>query len=332
MPAVIGFLYRLMAWARFPSSCRFGKVNLRAEVFDLRSRTAAKGITDSIAKSGADIIFQEGFFFTPAATNLPYAIYVDATAAMVERHYPPHIPWGGCASAKNRWMRRERALYDGALRVFAYSEFCKKSLCSDYGVPEMRVTVMYPGLNFQPKPVRPPRDAGPVRAIFVGYDFKRKGGEILLEAWRKVRRRLPNAELIIIGPAMNSIKPAEGVHAIGAVSSPTQMSNYYDSADLFCMPSQFEPYGHVFLEAMSHGLPCVGADSCAMPEIIRPGFNGLLASEGNADSLADCLLKILSEGDYRAQLSDGALATAAGWDTWGQVAARMVDVLQSDLA
>lgn len=332
MPPVVGFLYRLMAWARFPSSCRFGQVNLRAEVFDLRSRTAAAMISKSMAEGGADVIFQEGFFFTPAAAGLPYAVYVDGTAAMVERHYPAQVPWLGSAAAKNRWMLRERALYDGALRVFTYSDFCKRSVCADYGVPAERVSVMYPGLNFQPKSVRSPRHEGSRRVIFVGYDFKRKGGEVLLEAWRLVRRRLPSAELIIIGPPANSIKPVEGVVAIGPVASPAQMSEYFASADLFCMPSLFEAYGHVFLEAMSHGLPCVGASSCAMPEIIRPGVNGLLASPGDAGNLAECLIEVLSDLNYRARLSDGAVATAAGWNTWGQVSARMVNILQSDLA
>ena len=331
MPPVAEFLYRLLAWARFPSPCRFGQVNLRAEVFDLRSRTAAVAISKSVSKGGAEIIFQEGYFFTPTSAGMPYALYVDATAAMVERHYPAHAPWLGNAAAKNRWMLRERALYDGALRIFTYSDFCKRSVCADYGVPAERVVVMYPGLNFQPKSVPSPRHEGSRRAIFVGYDFKRKGGEVLLKAWPLVRRRLPSAELLIIGPPANSITPVEGVVVIGPVPSPAQMSEYYASADLFCMPSLFEAYGHVFLEAMSHGLPCVGADSCAMPEIIQPGVNGLLATPGDAENLADCLTAILSDHIYRDSLSEGAVATAAGWNTWDQAASRMVDTLRSDL-
>lgn len=331
LPQPRGWLYRLIAWARFHQSLRFGKVNLRAEVFDQRSRSAVAKIGQAVAKSRANIILEEGFFFSPKNAGLPYAIYVDGTAAMVERHYESLVPWGRLDGGRIKWMQRETDLYRGALRVFTYSDFCRQSICADYGIPEERVTVIYPGLNFKPKPFASTVAVGRYQVVFVGYDFKRKGGEVLLRAWPQVRRYLPNAELVVIGPPTNVCGQIDGVTYVGPVSSREALSKYYASADVFCMPSIFEAYGHVFLEAMAHGLPCVGAASCAMPELIRDGANGLLVIPGNESSLAECLVSILSDHDLRARLRAGAIDTATHWNTWEQVAGQISQQLEADL-
>ena len=67
------------------------------------------------------------------------------------------------------------------------------------------------------------------------------------------------------------------------------MQDAYRRATAFVMPSRYEPFGIVFLEAMAYWLPCVGSRTCAMPEIIDEGVTGLLAEPDDVDSLADCL-------------------------------------------
>ena len=54
----------------------------------------------------------------------------------------------------------------------------------------------------------------------------------------------------------------------------SEVKKLYEKSSLFVMPSKFEPWGKVFFEAMTHGLPVIGGDCCAMPEFIRNGYNG----------------------------------------------------------
>lgn len=331
LPEPQGFLYRLMAWARFPAPLRFSKVNLRPEVFGWRSAAALKRIRGKVALSKAEVILEEGFFFSPHGASLPYAVYTDATGAMVDRHYYSQVPWIGSDLMKRKWMRQEKELYSNAIAVFTYSEFCKKSVCNDYGIPTSRVEVVYPGLNFAPHALTREKAERPLRVIFVGYDFKRKGGDVLLKAWSEVLTHVPEAELLIVGPAYDRISPP-GVIFLGQVDSREQISALYLSADIFCMPSIFEPYGHVFLEAMAHGLPCIGTECCAMPEIIRPRYNGLLAAPGDAASLAACITLLLKDDSLRERLRQGALSTAASWNSWKHVANRIVNRLTEEFS
>jgi glycosyltransferase involved in cell wall biosynthesis len=64
---------------------------------------------------------------------------------------------------------------------------------------------------------------------------------------------------------------------------------------VFVLPSLFDAWGHVFLEAMGHGLPCIGTSCCAMPEIIDEGVTGLLVPRSEPEPLADALVELLTD-------------------------------------
>ena len=124
------------------------------------------------------------------------------------------------------------------------------------------------------------------RALFVGNQFERKGGDVLLRAWPQVVRRLPDAELILVGPKRD---PAPGFgHGVswrGRVDR-AELERLYRTSAAFVLPSLFEPWGHVFVEAMGFGLPCIGTDSCAMPELIEDRVSGRLVTPGDPTDLA----------------------------------------------
>src|SRR5690606_12176833 len=119
----------------------------------------------------------------------------------------------------------------------------------------------------------------PPTVLFIGRQFERKGGDLLLRAFARVRRALPEAELLIIGPAEIPGDHA-GVTSLGFVSKDRPggweaIAEAYRRADVFCLPTRFEPFGIVFVEAMHFGVPCVGPDAWAVPEIIDDGRTGL---------------------------------------------------------
>ena len=97
------------------------------------------------------------------------------------------------------------------------------------------------------------------------------------------------------------------------------------------MPSQFEPFGVVFVEAMLHGLPCIGSDRCAIPEIIAHGDTGWIVPAGDAGTLCDTLIKALagcrsnSLNDMRRRCRERALRLF----TWERVAERVSSMMST---
>ena len=121
--------------------------------------------------------------------------------------------------------------------------------------------------------------------------FYRKGGDLVVEAFSILRKEYdPELTLTMAGvrpwPAVQEIP--EGVTVLG-VCSTDEIRKLYDSHDLFVMPSRQECFGIVFAEAQARGLPCVGRNAYAMPEIIVPGLSGALTPNSNPRELADAI-------------------------------------------
>jgi glycosyltransferase involved in cell wall biosynthesis len=272
---------------------------------------------------GFDLIIQMQTLCSPRSSSVrtPYVIYTDNTMALTSRHRPASalIP----PSMLEDWLAFETRVCQEAEAVFTFSEFTRASVLEDYGCASDRVLAVGTGANQRAPEPAPARD-GPPRVLFIGREFERKGGRVLLEAWREVHARRPEAELLIAGPRQD---PAAGVglgiRYLGRLNR-AELAECYRGASVFVLPSLFEPWGFVFIEAMGYGLPCVGADCCAMPEIIDAGTTGLLAAPGDARSLADAILALLGDPQRARAMGRAGHAKALEHYTWGQVADRVL--------
>jgi len=95
---------------------------------------------------------------------------------------------------------------------------------------------------------------------------------------------------------------ADKVFLLGAISDEL-LPSYYESCDLFVLPSVKEGFGIVFLEAMYHGKPCIGARAGGVPEVIRDGATGVLVSASElATELPEAILRLLREPALRRSL------------------------------
>jgi glycosyltransferase involved in cell wall biosynthesis len=277
-----------------------------------------------------DLIIQLQTLCAPAfaSRGVPYAIYTDNTMALTQRAYPAWAPLSPAAAAS--WMRFEAGVFRRAHAVFTYSEFARRSVIEDYGCPPERVAVVRTGAN-QMLDSADAKDYSAPRALFVGIEFERKGGPVLLEAWRIVRERIRNAELLIAGPRgrPRGALPA-GVTWTGPVDR-AGLDQLYRRSSLFVMPSLYEPWGHVFFEAMGYGLPCIGTSCCAMPEIIDDGVTGRLVPRGEPEPLAQALIELLSDPERRSEMGHVAHAEVLAENRWCDVLDRVMAHLDSDL-
>lgn len=166
--------------------------------------------------------------------------------------------------------------------------------------------------------------------LFVGRDFYRKGGDLVVSAFVRIKKSYPKAKLIIAGPIniSNEIRAINGVRFVGNVSV-NKISQLMRTSTFFVMPSRFEAYGLVFVEAMANGMPIIGRDKYEMPFFVSKGAGLVMKSQKNddleIDNLVQCMNQMIKE---RAKFLDRASKRApriVEEYSWSAVADRILD-------
>lgn len=160
------------------------------------------------------------------------------------------------------------------------------------GIPEEKMCFIGGGINIDVSKVdRQHKNYN--RFCFVGKDFKRKNGPLVVEAFKILHKKHPKTELVIAGPKdLDRKYLGEGIVSLGEISF-SKVPEVFNSASVFVLPSLFEGYGLVFNEALSFGLPCIGNNCFEMPYFIQEGKNGFLLKSQNAEELASLMEKCL---------------------------------------
>lgn len=137
------------------------------------------------------------------------------------------------------------------------------------------------------------------KILFVGRDYIRKGGLDVIKAFKILKPHRPDLELHFAGPHKSPVtEDIPGFYFHGDAPR-KKVQELMNECDLFCMPSYFEAYGLVFVEALSHGLPCIGRNRCEMPYFIETGVTGELVETDAIEELAQKIDMILSDVSYR---------------------------------
>jgi glycosyltransferase involved in cell wall biosynthesis len=306
------------------AAARFGRRGIEHRwntgfAWDQHSRRAGERLR--ALRPAPDLVLQNGALFAPGdPPPFPYALLVDHTRALAMRSLPwpraglpPPLDYGP------GWRARETAVYRGARLVAAFSENVARSLVRDYGVERSRVVVVGAGANVFPA-TAPRRDDGRT-LLFIGKDFARKGGPILLDAFALLRRRLPKVRLLLAGPPAAPPLP-EGAYHLGPVGL-EELPALLSQASVFVMPTLREPFGLAFLDAMACGVPVVGTRIEAIPEVVTEGEVGLLVPPGDAIALAGALERLVSDPRRaRAMGARGRARVQAGF-LWRHAAGRL---------
>ncbi|HEX7805700.1 MAG TPA: glycosyltransferase family 4 protein [Cellulomonas sp.] len=270
-----------------------------------------------------------------AALDTPFLVLQDLSYALLLEHFGPdgvpHFRALGRRRIEALHARQER-IYERAAGLLPMSEWMARSLVA-YGVPAERVHVVNPGSN-APLPaegdVVPERRLGETRRLLlVGRDFDTKGGAQVVAAFERLRRELGSAiSLTIAGPRTWPLRGEvpDGVTFLGPRPG-AEIAALLDSHDLFVMPSLFEGFGIAFAEALARGLPCIGRDACAMPEIIDRASGGRLVTSESPDELASLIVDTLADDELYAACAAGAPARRAHF-TWERAADQVATIAQ----
>jgi glycosyltransferase involved in cell wall biosynthesis len=231
-------------------------------------------------------------------------------------------------------LRYEEETSQQMAAIFTFSEYLRQSFIRDYRVSPNKVFNVGGAVNLTEIPTPTPnKDYTANRILFIGTEFARKGGPLLLEALQTVRRSIPTAELHIVGPAHLDNLPAGVVfHGHLSKADPVQkqkLESLFRNSTLFALPSLYEPFGIAPLEAMLYQLPCVLTDAWALRECVTPGLNGDLAEKGSVEDLAAKITQLLVNPGRLATMGQQARELVLTRYTWPAVVARMSNVIKS---
>jgi glycosyltransferase involved in cell wall biosynthesis len=195
-----------------------------------------------------------------------------------------------------------RAIMRRARKFTAWSEWTKGSLVRDYGVDPSLITVIPPGTtlsNFPDPSTRGPRRPGQLRLLFVGGDFVRKGGDLLLEVFRRHLRS--SCELHLVTAA--DVASGDGVHVHRGVKphSPELLALYAD-ADVFVLPTRGDCLAVVLGEAMASSLPIVTTRVGAHAEAVKDGESGFVIDVDDAHALRNSLERLAGDPNLCARM------------------------------
>ena len=114
---------------------------------------------------------------------------------------------------------------------------------------------------------------------------------------------------------------------MGRSRAATSLQELYRGARVFCLPSVYEPYGLVLIEAMAHGVPCVGTAVQSIPEILDGGRAGALVPPRDPEALAEAMLSVLTDDALAGRLGSAGRRRVTEALTWDHVAERMAPAL-----
>lgn len=232
--------------------------------------------------------------------------------------------------------RLERQNLRQADRVAVPSRYAAEAVRRCYGsdLDPVVVPLAVDAPGWAAVPSRPtPEDLSPPVVLTVARLYRRKGIDLLLQAWDRVRRRTGSGTLVVVGSGpeggqlkrlASELRAAPHIRFTGGVADRSTLKGWYEAADLFCLPSRHETFGLVYLEAALHGLPAVGLETTAVPETVQHGVTGVLvaAGEGGAvvSDLARAIEGLLADDGLRLTLGREAARRAAG-RSWAEAAA-----------
>jgi glycosyltransferase involved in cell wall biosynthesis len=223
-------------------------------------------------------------------------------------------------------LRREREGYREAAGIIAHSLWAAGSLVEDYGLTPDRIQVVLPGANLDPaayekweqreeeaRSAREDRASRPMRLIFIGKDWRRKGLDRLLEALTLARQSGARMTLRLIGCGREDLpehlRATEGVEWVGFINKRAEADRFLRmvaDCDVGCLLSRAEAGGIAFREYHALGLAVIATDTGGVAEHTLPQASVLVSPGATVEEIAATLLELERDEARLAALRDAA--------------------------
>jgi len=301
----------------------------------------------------------EGLFFSLSTLALKFHSF-DVTLAQPTRYLSPDV--GEMQFVYREWLKYviknkmyvspggrilaliERHNIKKAKKLIAISNRVKNDILKNYTVPEEKVRVIYSGVNLEEfNPKHRSKYGEEIRKqyniplddlvlLFIGHPFHRKGLEFLIRSLPLVN--LNNIKVLVFGKddpepyqkLISNLRLQDKI--IFHTSLTSEIYKYFAASDIFVLPTLYEPFGLVILEAMASGLPVVTSQIAGAAEIIEDERDGLwLKNPKDFKEIAEKLNYLIINDKVRKQIGKKARKKAEQY-SWERTAKGMLEVFE----
>jgi glycosyltransferase involved in cell wall biosynthesis len=279
------------------------------------ARELAASVNAQLAGLSPDLVLCSSSLPVPFLdAEAPVAFWTDATFAGMIGFYPEfsRLTKGTVRSG----MALEALALQRADLAFYASDWAARSAIADHGADPAKVHVVPFGPNLSKAPERTEvmeaiarRSRRVCRLLFIGYDWERKQGPLVVATQRALEQRGIPTELTIIGGDHELDMEHRRIKVLGKLekSIPSDLATLdkaFGEAHFLVVPSLAECYGMVYAEASAHGIPSMACETGGVGTVVRNGRNGQLFPPGvGPEALADFIAPIWSDPGHYTRLA-----------------------------
>jgi glycosyltransferase involved in cell wall biosynthesis len=311
-PGAGGIARRLkMSWAAQSAS----------RIFAAASSVAASRALGASGEFDGAVTIGSGYTLS---TEVPVVSFDDMTVAQaVGRGDPVYSSLS--ERAVGRWRERQRRNYERSRACCVASRWAGRSVHDDYGIPAAKVCVV--GVGYRAERALIERDWSTPRFLWVGFDWERKHGPLVLEAFAALRRHHPDATLDLVGghPRVDAagVTP-HGPLPLDSAEGQRRYRALIRRSTCFVMPSAYEPLGIAYLDAGASGMPCIGTTVGGAEDAVDVA--GVVVEPGNLAELVAAMTRF-ADPDTARKLGKRAYERSALY-TWRAVGERVLRALR----
>jgi glycogen(starch) synthase len=297
------------------------------------ARVAVRAGRDA-ARAGTpfDVVCAHDWVVAQAAVSVADALELPLVATIHATEAGRHQGWlpgelSRSIHATEQWLT------GAAARTVVCSGAMRRDVQRLFGLPGARVAVVGNGVDLDRWTAGAPTDAREPLVVFAGRLEYEKGVQVLLRTVSRLRRRIPGVRVVVAGTGTYAaelraqaatLRLGRAVRFAGRLGD-DELRELYGRAAVVAVPSIYEPFGLVALEAAACGAPLVVAETGGLAEFADGGRTALPVPPGDADALADALTLLLRDRDYADKLATSA-REAVERQSWEAVARRTTRV------
>ncbi len=229
----------------------------------------------------------------------------------------------------------EHNVVDKVDRFIAVSGYMRRELNQTFGINYNKITVIPNGVDTA---VFKHQEADDIRrkymldnrfvVLFVGRDDPQKGVKYLVNAVKNLASQIPGIMLVMVGH--QDIYNDKHILCLPRVGR-SELIKLHSLSDVFVLPSVYEPFGIVLLEAMACETPCIGIRTGGMPDIIDHNRTGLLVEPRSDEGLSDAIARLYHDPEKRYKMGKKGRAKVISDFNWKDISERTIGVYQQVL-
>lgn len=247
----------------------------------------------------------------------------------------------------------EKIIMQSVYRVIATTPQQQDIIRDDYGIPDNKIAVIPPGFDADKYHIMTSSEVQEVRNKFklpprfvlsVGRIASNKAYDLLVKAMKPVIDSVPDVNLVFaIGSQNPTDAEKEQKEVLRKLSADlgieervlfhghvSELEQFYNAAEIFVMPSVYEPFGMVAIEAMACGTPAVVTDKSGLKYFLHNGEDAQVVDPIDTDIMASSITSLLKDKKKHSAMGKKGYKTAMDNFTWEMIARKTLDTV-SDL-